>query len=73
MTQSTETIAGHYSITQKIGAGAMGDVFLAKDERLDREVAVKLLKVVGETPEEQAQYIKRFQQEAKTVARLQFF
>lgn len=70
MTQSTETIAGHYSITQKIGAGAMGDVFLAKDERLDREVAVKLLKVVGETPEEQAQYIKRFQQEAKTVARL---
>ncbi len=71
MTQSTlKTVAGHYSILNKIGAGAMGDVFLAKDERLDREVAVKLLKGVGDTPEEQAQYIQRFQQEAKTIARL---
>ena len=48
----------------------MGDVFLANDERLDREVAVKLLKVIGDTPEQREQYVQRFQQEARTIARL---
>lgn len=68
---STEQrIASHYTLTHKIGAGAMGDVYLAKDQRLDRDVALKLLKVNGNTPEEQAQYIQRFQQESKTIARL---
>lgn len=65
-----QIIATHYTLTHKIGEGAMGDVYLAKDQRLDRDVALKLLKVNGETPEEQAQYIQRFQQESKTIARL---
>ena len=34
---------GHYRLQEKIGAGGMGEVFLARDEHLDREVAVKLL------------------------------
>jgi len=59
-----KTIA-HYEILEKIGAGGMGEVYLARDLQLDRRVAVKILpETVASDPERMA----RFQREAKTLA-----
>jgi len=58
---------GHYRIVEKIGEGGMGEVYRAHDERLDRDVAVKVLPtLVAQDPER----IARFEREAKAVARL---
>ena len=38
-----EEFIHHYKVIRKLGAGAMGEVFLCEDPRLEREVAVKLL------------------------------
>lgn len=57
----------HYEIIDKIGAGGMGDVYRARDTRLERDVAVKVL------PEEFAQdpeRRKRFEREANAIAAL---
>ena len=58
---------GHYRVVDKIGEGGMGEVYRAHDERLDREVAIKVLPAsVAHDPER----IARFEREAKAVARL---
>jgi len=57
----------HYEILGPLGAGGMGEVYLARDTRLDREVAIKVL------PEELAddeERLRRFEREAKTLASL---
>src|SRR4029079_10997209 len=57
----------HYSIVSKIGAGGMGEVYLAHDARLDRKVALKLLPSgVASDPER----MRRFVQEARAASAL---
>lgn len=58
---------GHYRITAKLGAGGMGEVFLAEDARLDRKAAIKFLPVeVADDPERR----QRFLTEAKAASAL---
>jgi TolB-like protein/Tfp pilus assembly protein PilF len=58
---------GHYRILEQIGSGGMGVVYLARDEQLERDVAVKVLPV-GVLSDETAR--KRFRREALTLAKL---
>lgn len=61
------THLSHYRIISKIGAGGMGEVYLAEDTRLDRKVAIKLLPVdfIGDQDR-----IRRFEMEARTTSAL---
>src|SRR5437773_9933126 len=62
-----EAVAGRYSLERELGRGGMGVVYLAREVRLDRLVAIKLL------PPELAAHAKlreRFVREARTAARL---
>ncbi|MFC1559421.1 protein kinase [Gemmatimonadota bacterium] len=52
---------GHYKILEKLGAGGMGEVWLAEDTRLERKVALKFLRI-GIEPDSES--INRFNQEA---------
>ena len=58
---------GPYKILKPLGAGGMGEVYLAADTRLDREVAIKVL-----PPEfaENEQLLQRFEREAKAISQL---
>jgi serine/threonine protein kinase/tetratricopeptide (TPR) repeat protein len=61
------TIVGHYRIIEKIGAGGMGEIYLAEDTQLDRKVALKFL------PSHLCQdedCRKRFKREAQAAAKL---
>jgi serine/threonine-protein kinase len=57
----------HYRIVEKVGAGGMGEVYRARDERLERDVALKVLPA-GTLADEQAR--KRFRKEALTLSKL---
>ncbi|HEX8247157.1 MAG TPA: serine/threonine-protein kinase, partial [Pyrinomonadaceae bacterium] len=58
---------GHYEIVKQIGAGGMGEVYLAQDKKLDRKVAVKILNVKFAGNESN---LARFTQEAKAASGL---
>ncbi len=64
---SQGTMVGHYRIIEKIGAGGMGEVFLAEDTKLDRKVALKFL---PSQIAQDADVRTRFTREAKAVAKL---
>ena len=61
------TVVGSYEILSAIGAGGMGEVYKARDTRLDRVVAVKVLPdAVSADPDR----VARFEREARTLATL---
>jgi serine/threonine protein kinase len=62
MSLAAGTRLGAYEITTKIGAGGMGEIYRARDTRLDRTVAVKVLpEALASAPE----FHERFDREAR--------
>ncbi len=67
MSLTPGTTLGPYSVTAKIGEGGMGEVYRARDTKLDRDVALKVLpQAFTDDPDRLA----RFEREAKVLASL---
>ena len=66
MPLSSGSRLGPYEIVAPLGAGGMGEVYRAKDTRLDRTVAIKVLPDHLSSPEA----LQRFEREAKTISQL---
>jgi serine/threonine protein kinase len=64
---SVNTHISHYRILSQLGAGGMGEVWLAEDTRLDRKIALKLLPAAFTRD---AERVRRFVQEAKAASAL---
>jgi eukaryotic-like serine/threonine-protein kinase len=60
-------LLGHYRVLEKIGSGGMGEVFRARDERLGRDVALKLIRPASS---DNPDHLRRFEQEARAAAAL---
>src|SRR3989475_1658589 len=67
MTIAAGTKLGRYEIRSKIGAGGMGEVYLAQDTKLDRRVALKILPTDVASNHDR---MRRFVQEAKAASAL---
>src|SRR5260221_4043804 len=67
MSLSTGTRLGPYEVLSPLGAGGMGEVYRARDTRLERTVAIKVLPPHFSSSEEVRQ---RFEREAKTISSL---
>src|SRR6478672_10833823 len=67
MTLETGTKLGRYEIRAKVGAGGMGEVYRARDEKLNRDVAIKVLPA---ELSENADRLHRFEQEAQAAGAL---
>ena len=61
------TTLGPYRILARLGAGGMGEVYQARDTRLDRVVAIKV--ILGEAAS-RAEFRERFEREARAISSL---
>src|SRR5512143_3334089 len=67
MTLAAGTKLGCYEIRSQLGAGGMGEVYRARDEKLNRDVAIKIL---PEAFAQDAERVARFRREAQALAAL---
>src|SRR6201987_6568334 len=67
MALTSGTKLGPFEILVPIGAGGMGEVYRARDTRLGRDVAIKVL---PESLANDSDRLRRFEQEARTIAAL---
>src|SRR5438094_870826 len=67
MTLVNGTKLGRYEIRSQIGAGGMGEVYRARDEKLNRDVAIKVLPSSLSQDEDR---LRRFEQEAQAAGAL---
>ena len=67
MALTAGTRLGHYDVTSLLGEGGMGEVYQARDTKLDRDVA---LKVLPEAFTSDPDRLARFESEAKVLASL---
>ena len=67
MSLASNTKLGPYQIVSPLGAGGMGEVYRARDTRLGREVAIKVLPVSYSDNRER---LRRFEQEACAASAL---
>ena len=67
MTLASGTKLGRYEIRSKIGAGGMGEVYRARDAKLNRDVAIKVLPA---TLSQDSDRLRRFEQEAQAAGAL---
>src|ERR671910_3359981 len=67
MSVAPGTLIGHYEILERLGAGGMGEVYRARDTKLSRDVALKIL---PEAFAADSDRLARFTREAQTLAAL---
>jgi serine/threonine protein kinase len=64
-TISPETVIGQYRVISRIGEGGMGEVYRARDTKLGRDVAIKVLPAAFS---EISERLRRFEQEVKAAS-----
>src|SRR2546427_12151121 len=67
MTLAAGTKLGRYEIRSQLGVGGMGEVYRARDEKLNRDVAIKVLPA---TLSQDGDRLRRFEQEAQAAGTL---
>jgi serine/threonine-protein kinase len=61
---------GRYTILEQLGEGGMATVYKAHDTRLQRDVAIKVIRIDQFAPAVLERILKRFEREARALARL---